>query len=283
MNSLAVLTWLALASSSGMLSVRTDFEGASARDVEVDQTTRTIRFMPGGDPVRGWPCWWYFQVSGITPGERITLRLRASSATLDKPGAKPLSGIWAMPQQATFGSDGRTWRHTEPGTRDGDDMIYSFQSDAAAVYVAWGPPFTPSTALKLIQDLSTRSPHAQALELCRSRGDRSVPMLRVQQGDRPAKQRFGVWVHARQHAWECGSSWVAQGFAEWLVSDDADAAWLRQHAEIYLVPIMDIDNTATGNGGKDAVPHDHNRDWSEQPHWNETAAALRHIERLILD
>ena len=108
-------------------------------------------------------------------------------------------------------------------------------------------------------------------------------MLCVQQGDRPAKQRFGVWVHARQHAWECGSSWVAQGFAEWLVSDDADAAWLRQHAEIYVVPIMDIDNTATGNGGKDAVPHDHNRDWSEQPHWNETAAALLNIERLILD
>ena len=26
------------------------------------------------------------------------------------------------------------------------------------------------------------------------------------------------------------------------------------------VPIMDLDNTATGNGDKDALPQDHNRD-----------------------
>jgi hypothetical protein len=45
--------------------------------------------------------------------------------------------------------------------------------------------------------------------------------------------------------------WVAQGFAEWLLSDrDADAAWLRQHGEVFIVPIMDVDNVATGNGGK---------------------------------
>ena len=68
---------------------------------------------------------------------------------------------------------------------------------------------------------------------------------------------------------------MAQGFAEWLLSDAADAAWLRQHAEIFIVPIMDVDNTATGNGGKDAQPQDHNRDWSPQPHWNEIIAAQR--------
>jgi hypothetical protein len=106
-------------------------------------------------------------------------------------------------------------------------------------------------------------------------------MLHVQEGERKKEQRFGVWVQARQHAWESGSSWVAQGFGEWLLSDDADAAWLRQHAEIFLVPIMDVDNTATGNGGKDALPQDHNRDWSPQPHWNEVRAAQKMVSGLI--
>jgi hypothetical protein len=106
-------------------------------------------------------------------------------------------------------------------------------------------------------------------------------MLHVQEGERKKEQRFGVWVQARQHAWESGSSWVAQGFGEWLLSDDADAAWLRQHAEIFLVPIMDVDNTATGNGGKDAQPQDHNRDWSPQPHWNEVMAAQKMVSGLI--
>ena len=48
-----------------------------------------------------------------------------------------------------------------------------------------------------------------------------------------------------------------------------------------MVPIMDIDNTATGNGGKNALPHDHNRDWSEKPHWNEVRAAQKHVQKLI--
>ena len=108
-------------------------------------------------------------------------------------------------------------------------------------------------------------------------------MLHVREGERTTAQRFGVWVQARQHAWESGSSWVAQGFGEWLVSDSPDAAWLRQHAEVFLVPIMDVDNTATGNGGKNAQPQDHNRDWSELPHWKETAAAMERVKALTKD
>lgn len=108
-------------------------------------------------------------------------------------------------------------------------------------------------------------------------------MLHVRQGELPSEQRFGVWVQARQHAWESGSSWVAQGFAEWLLSDEAEASWLREHAEVFVVPIMDIDNTAAGNGGKDALPQDHNRDWSPKPHWNEVQAAQRKVAELVAE
>ena len=186
-----------------------------------------------------------------------------------------------MPTQAAFSIDGETWLHTEKGTRQDEWMIYTLKPEAASVFVAWGPPYTPSTAPKFVRAMSEKSPHAKATELCRSRGDRAVPMLHIQEGERTPEQRFGVWVQARQHAWESGLSWVAQGFAEWLLSDATDAAWLRQHAEIFIVPIMDVDNTATGNGGKDAQPQDHNRDWSAQPHWNEIIAAQRKVGDLI--
>ena len=162
-------------------------------------------------------------------------------------------------------------------------MIYTIKPDASSVLVAWGPPYTPTAAAEFVREMSRKSPYARAEELCRSREDRAVPLLRVQEGGRKTEQRFGVWVQARQHAWESGSSWVAQGFGEWLLSDEADAAWLRQHAEIFLVPIMDVDNTATGNGGKDARPQDHNRDWSSQPHWNEVVAAKEIVSGLIKD
>lgn len=276
--------WFASAAKAGPLTVVSDFEGASVRNAEIDSAARAISFMPGGDPERGWPCWWYFRVNGITPGETITLRLRGSTATLAKPGAsleKPLASSWAMPEQATFSTDGVKWLHTEKGTKQDAEMTYAVKADATSLFVAWGPPYTPGMAAKLVREMSGKAPYAKAGELCKSREGRAVPVLHVQEGPLPKEQRFGVWVQARQHAWESGSSWVAQGFAEWVTGDSPDAAWLREHAEIHIIPIMDIDNAATGNGGKDAQPQDHNRDWSDKPHWNEVAAAQRSVAGLI--
>lgn len=262
------------------LVVEADFEGGSVRIVAIDHAARRIDFMPGGSPERGWPCWWYFRVKGMTPGEPISLRLRASSATVERPGAplsKPLSSVWAQVERATYSTDGEKWHRTDKGVRDGEWMVYRLKPEASSIFVAWGPPYTPSMAAKFVGNQADARRGAKALELCRSRENRAVPLLHVMEGNLPRQRRFGVWIQARQHAWESGSSWVAQGFGEWLLSDAADAQWLRRHAEIFLVPIMDVDNAATGNGGKEAVPQDHNRDWSEKPNWNEVIAAQRKI------
>lgn len=273
---------LLLTSHAFALTVETNFEGSSATDVKIDKATRTISFMPAGDPMRGWPCWWYFRVSDLKPDDTLTLRLRGSTALMPRSVPKaPLAASWAMPDQATFSTDGKTWLHTEPGTREKEWMIYKVKPGAASVFVAWGPPYTPKTAAEFVKAMSEKSPHAKATELCQSRGGISVPMLHVMDGDLPKERRFGVWVEARQHAWESGASWVAQGFAEWLLSDESEASWLRHHAEIFFIPIMDVDNTAVGNGGKDEMPQDHNRDWSQQPHWNEVATAQRMIGELV--
>ncbi|QDV26777.1 M14-type cytosolic carboxypeptidase [Aureliella helgolandensis] len=263
------------------LAIGADFEGASVRNVEIDQQARSVSFMPGGDPERGWPCWWYFRIDGVGLDEEITLRLRGSSAAVEN--QKPLAASWAMPSQATYSTDGESWLHTSQGMRQGKWMVYKVKPNASSLYVAWGPPYTPQTAQKMVREIGNRSAHATATELCRSRAGRAVPMLHVREGLRESKERFGVWVQARQHAWESGSSWVAHGFAEWIISDDPPAAWLRQHADIFVIPIMDVDNTATGNGGKNALPHDHNRDWSPEPHWNETMAAQRMVTDLIAE
>ncbi len=238
------------------LTIESDFEGASIRVVNIDETTQTVRFMPGGDPKRGWPCWWHFRVSGIQEGKALTLDLEASDLAMPQangvPSDKPLSGVWSMPEHASFSVDGKTWKHTDAGRKQDGRMIYTVRTEAPSVLVAWGPPYTPSHATAFVHEAAKGAPSAQELELCKSREGRRVPMLRVREGDRVDSRRFGVWVAARQHAWEAGSSWVCQGFAEWLLGSDPDAAWLRQNAEIFVVPIMDVDNTATGNGGKGA-------------------------------
>ncbi|MEQ1852363.1 MAG: zinc carboxypeptidase, partial [Chthoniobacteraceae bacterium] len=43
---------------------------------------------------------------------------------------------------------------------------------------------------------------------------------------------------------------------------------------------MDVDNVATGNGGKEAKPRDHNRDWDDTPVYPEVAAAQQRLREL---
>jgi hypothetical protein len=136
----------------------------------------------------------------------------------------------------------------------------------------------PSDAQTLVDQAAATCSDAKAFELCQTREGRSVPALHVAAAKE--QDRFGVWVQARQHAWESGASWVCRGFTEWLVSDDPRAVELRKKAEVFVVPVMDIDNVAIGAGGKQEKPQDHNRDWSDKPHHASVAAAQQRIRQM---
>lgn len=258
------------------LRVSTDFDGGSATVDAIDQEHREIRIRPGGDPARGWPCWWFVRIDGLDAGEGATLVLRGSERSARNNGqdtGKPLSSDWAMPIAAAVSDDGKTWRQSELGTRGTDHISYPLEGTGGPLWVAWGPPFTPRETEDLITEAEQARPDlVHPFTLAETRGERPVRALRiVAAGD--AKSKPAVWIHARQHAWESGSSWVARGFVDWLLSDTDEAERLREQAEIVIVPIMDVDRVVTGDGGKEADPHDHNRDWYETPHYPEVAAA----------
>jgi hypothetical protein len=270
-------------SASAEISVAADFEGASVKVLSIDQGKQVVRVMPGGDPKHGWPCWWYFRVDGLHVGDKLTLELQPSDAKLPRSGpdqGKPLPGYWAIPLRASFSTDAKTWRRTEPGRLDRGRAIYRVPVEAETLWLAWGAPFTPSDAAALVKEIDERGSWAESFELTKSLGERSCPAIRLKEGDLADDKRLAIWLQARQHAWEAGSSWVCRGLADWLASDDGRARSLREKSEIYIVPIMDIDNTATGNGGKQAIPHGPNRDWNDKPHYPETLAAQKHLQRL---
>jgi hypothetical protein len=186
-----------------------------------------------------------------------------------------------MPVRAFFSTDdGKTWSHTEPGRRSGSRMIYEFTTKGGSVLAAWGPPFTLDQAEDLIDAAEVALPQAaKRFVLARTRANRPVPGVCISEAKTGSKP-FGIWLEARQHAWESGSSWVARGAADWITSNDESAVWLRKHAEIFIVPIMDVDNVETGNGGKEADPRDHNRDWTDTPVYPEVAAAQARLRLL---
>ncbi len=245
---------------SGEIAVSTDFPGGSGEVVSIDQAAATIVLNPTDHPGKGWRCWWYVKLTGLPLEGPVTLDV----------GEAP----WATPDRATLSLDGgKTWRHSEPGVREGKRIRYSLEPGVESALVAWGPPFVPEDAADLTRKLAEGRAGMETFSLCLTREGHETPALR----SRPVSERDGVlplvWVNARQHAWESGASWVARGFGEWLVSEDPDAVRLREGAEVVLVPIMDIDNVRRGAGGKNQQPQDHNRDWTEEPHWHAVAAA----------
>jgi len=277
-----VLAALFPAAVRGELTVSTDFEGGSAVVDAIDAAAHEIIVRPAGDPARGWPCWWYLRIDGLPSGQTATLVVRGSTRHARNNGRdteKPLSSNWALPSQAAVSDDGVTWRHTEPGVRQAGQVSYLVTGTGGPIWLAWGPPFTSRDVDELFEQAVARRPeHARVFELARSREGRAVRGLRVTTTN--AEPLPAVWIQARQHAWESGSSWVARGLVEWLLADEPDAVWLRTHGDVTVIPVMDVDRVATGDGGKESEPHDHNRDWSPTPLYPEVAAAQQRLQEL---
>lgn len=261
-----LLTSCASLGKRGELKVSINFSGGSGTVQEINQAGRTIRVTPTHHPDRGWDAWWYFRVDGVRPGDLLTIDLEGQH--------------FATPNQAVFSVDNQNWHHTSPGKKAPGRMVYQQIVNASRVWFAWGPPFRVEEAKKVIGEAVRKSYYAKAFTLTRSNEGRPVPALRIDEPGVTGPQRLGLWIQARQHAWESGSSWVAAGLIDWLVSDDPNAAALRRKATINIVPIMDVDNVERGAGGKRQMPHDHNRDWSDNPHWAEVAAAMKSISKM---
>jgi hypothetical protein len=265
-------------SVSAEIIVSSDFEGGSAVVVEQKDDRQFLHIQPEVKEGRGFPCWWYLKVSGLTEDQLLTLKVSANQRPYR--GKKVLSASWLLPERAAISTDNVTWTQTPKGKREDSSIVYHIKAPAGTIWLAWGPPFLPSHADKLLKQAKEMLPDAEIFELARTRHDRPVKGIRF--GTQPADGRkpFGVWIQARQHAWEAGSSWVARGFLLWAVSDDEAAAELRQLATIHVIPIMDVDSTAVGAGGKDSIPRDHNRDWGDEPHYPEVAAAQKRILKM---
>jgi hypothetical protein len=263
------------------LQVSSDFPGGSAKVLNIDQTNNSVRITPAGDAKRGWPCWWYLRLDGVDTNQPVVLEVVANQATVgDIPGpTKKLSADWSLPAQAAFSTDGMNWEHTEKGERHGNRSVYHISTSSTALWLAWGPPFTLKDANQLIEKVCKATPDARSFVLANTREGRPVPGVRIAHTG-TAGQRSTVWIQARQHAWECGSSWVARGFLEWLISNDPAAESLRQKADVVVIPIVDVDSVEQGQGGKQQHPHDQDGDWGPATYFPEVRAGMEKLSAL---
>jgi hypothetical protein len=198
--------------------------------------------------------YWYFRVSGAG-GRTLTFVFDKSVVGVRGPGVS-LDG-------------GKTWNWLGAEAVKEGTFSYAFPAGANDVRFSVGMPYVGEDLARFLAQHKT-SPFLQVDTLTKTPKGRDVVMVRV--GEKGKKAPFAIAVIARHHCCEMMASYILEGILEGALADDAAGRWLRENAEFLFVPFMDTDGVENGDQGKGRPPHDHNRDYIDNPLYAEVRA-----------
>lgn len=127
---------------------------------------------------------------------------------------------------------------------DGNSFTYTFAENESCVYFAHSMLYHPQRFLNFANERNL-----EVQELCKSRKGRSVPCVRLGEGEKQ------IIVTARHHCCESTGTFVMQGFIEEMLES------LPKDFSVLCVPFADYDGVVEGDQGKSRAPHDYNRDY----------------------
>jgi hypothetical protein len=260
---------VATASRPGVAEIRItqDFEGGSLGSVERRGETAFRCRVEGQTDQNGrnrQATWYYFRVDSAK-GRPLTITLTGLVGEYNnRPGAVAMNAE-TIP---VYSYDNRTWRHLPAMEWDdtAKEATLRLTPEKDRVWIAHVPPYPLSRIEALVRDMS-RSRGGKVEEIGRSVRGRKLRLVTVTDPVTPDAGKAVVWLIARQHAWEAGTSWVAEGALRWITSQAPEARELRKRLILRVVPTMDPDGCADGKVRFNANGFDLNRHWDRvDPH-----------------
>jgi hypothetical protein len=261
-------------------SFNTSFEGGNViaqwrSPTEIEYRGRIV-CGPASSKCSPYDNWVYFSVGNLSTTYPTTL-LRSGSK------------IWASPlwfSYSDFGDDGNGWGKDWQRCNSSNGVTTTHLFDKPIAYLAFSVPYVSRQRERLFSDLknvNATNTNVQVFTLATSEAGHAVTGVNISSKISSTNSRRAlVWFQARQHAWETGGSWVADGIARFAGSGSTSAQALLNVADVVVVPIVDIDNVVVGGAGKDQEPVDFNRDWC-QPGTvanNKTGAMCQHWQAI---
>jgi hypothetical protein len=204
--------------------------------------------------------WYYFRMDHVG-GKDVTITLTDFVGEYhNQPGANPM-GPDIVP---VFSDDGRVWRHFPSTAYDAEkkETTLRFKPAGDSIWIAHVPPYTPGDLHRLLNDLH-ELPCAAVEMIGKTVQGRDIPLVTVTNADIPDASKKLVWLQARQHAWEAGTSFTMEGALRFITSDDAAAQALRDKVVFKFTPMVDIDGCANGQVRCNANGYDVNQHWRE--------------------
>jgi hypothetical protein len=260
----SLLSLAAVASAAVCLAaptVHTNFPGGSLGKVEMVAPTHFRLHLAGQTDQDGrnrQANWYYFRIDGAA-GQSLTLDL------VNLPGEynyQPNRGAVTADTLPVYSEDNRTWSHfasahyaaAEPRLR------LTITPKSNTLYIAHTPPYTAQHLSSLLNTFN-RSPYLTQRSIGKSVEGRDLIQLTITDPAVPTTQKKTLWFMARQHAWESGSSWAAEGAIRFLLSNDASAARLRRQVTVHIFPLCDPDGVHHGGVRFNRHGYDLNRNW----------------------
>jgi len=235
-------------------SVRIDceFPGGNILVDRVEGDHVFLRQDPRDTP--GFWFYWSFRVSGASE-RRLTFHFTDGK-------------VVGVRGPAISCDDGTTWQWLDDDTVTPESFAYQFGPEETAVRFCLAIPYQQGNLENMLQLYAGRDDFVTE-EHATSRKGRSVPRIRF--GCLTKEPEYRVLLTCRHHACEMMASWVLEGLIQSVMAETDDGRWLREHVEFLCVPMMDMDGVEEGDQGKNRTPHDHNRDYLDEPVYPEVA------------
>jgi hypothetical protein len=204
--------------------------------------------------------WYYFRIDGAKDRE-ITLTLTDFVGEYNgRPGAVAM-GPGILP---VVSDDGEHWRPITDVRWDdrAKEATLRLRPVGDAVWIAHQAPYTPTRLARLLEQVN-RCDDARVEVIGKTAMGRDLHLVTVTAADVDDREKVTVWLQARQHAWESGTSYVMEGALRFITSDDPRARDLRRRTVFRFTPMVDPDGCATGQVRFNANGFDVNRHWDE--------------------
>ena len=247
---------------SGVITFSTAFEGASLGRIEkLDETTFRVHVL-GQQDERGRnraATWYCFRMDHVL-GRDLTIVLTDFMGEYNGRPSCPMSENL----RPALSEDGRTWTHAEDMKWDAEkkEATVRLKPTKDSIWLATQAMYPHSRLLMLVEDLK-RSPHARVEVIGQSVQGRDLFLITVTDFAKSDAGKKTVWLQARQHAWEGGTSYVAEGALRFAVSDTAEAHALRENNICIFTPMVAVDGCAIGLPRFNVHGFDPNRHWDE--------------------
>lgn len=242
------------------MRIQTDFECGSAREIhEIAPQHYRFAMVPDWDISHqsNQATWYYVRLLGAKD-QQVTFEIEDFHPTRNGQIAAHSS---LGPESRPFISDdGETWRRAPVTVQDNDRSLrFSVVPRSDVCHIARLEPYGVTRHEAFLREI------AAAADLkCEVLGDtaegRPLELLTITApGD--DRTRPGIFLRARAHPWETGTSFCMEGFVRFLLSDDEAASQLRQRFVFKVMPMANKDGVVHGHSRYNARHDDPNRNW----------------------